>query len=326
VNLVRHWNACAAAAIFVALAICPAPAQDYPTRPIRLIVGFAPGGNTDVFARLLSAGVKERLGQTVVIENKPAANGAVAAETIAKAEPDGYSLFMSTVGAVAINPGLRKDLPYDPVRDFAPIARLGVQSPILVLNPSLGINNAVELVARAKARPGTITIGITGVGAISHLGLELFETASGAKFTKIPYRGSGPALSDLLGGHVNGVIIDPAVLMEHVRAGKLKVMGMTAAKRSPLLPEIPTLVEQGYADVVAENWTGLLAPARTPQPIVAKLNAAFTGAMTDPRVLPKMEANGIAAGPTTPEEFGALIKSEIARWDRVIREKGISAE
>src|SRR5438105_1631015 len=278
-----------------------APAQDYPTRPIRLIVGFAPGGNTDVFARLLSAAVKERLGQTVVIETKPAANGAIAAETVAKAEPDGYSLFMSTVGAVAINPGLRKDLPYDPVKDFAPIARLGIQSPILVLHPSLGINNAAELVARAKARPGTITIGITGVGAISHLGLELFETASGAKFTKIPYRGSGPALSDLLGAHVNGVIIDPAVLIEHIRASKLKVMGMTAAKRSPLLPEIPTLVEQGYADVVAENWTGLLAPARTPQPIIARLNAAFTGAMRDPEMLRKMDATGITAAATTPE-------------------------
>jgi tripartite-type tricarboxylate transporter receptor subunit TctC len=295
-------------------------------RPIRMVVGFAPGGNTDVLARLLAAAVRDRLGQTVIIENKPAANGAIAAEAIAKAEPDGYSLFMSTVGAVAINPGLRKDLPYDPVRDFAPIMRLGVQSPVLVLDPSLGINSAAELVARAKAKPGAITIGITGVGAISHLGLELFESASGAKFTKIPYRGSGPALSDLLGSHVNGIIIDPAVLVEHIRAGKLRVMGSTAAKRSPLLPNIPTLVEQGYADVVAENWTGLLAPARTPQPIIAKLNAAFTGALKDPQVLPKMEASGTAAAPTSPEEFGALIKSEIARWGRVIREKGITAE
>jgi tripartite-type tricarboxylate transporter receptor subunit TctC len=325
-NLARFCAAFGIALACAAMAGSAAVAQAYPNRPIHLVVGFAPGGNTDVFARLLSAAVKERLGQTVVIENKPAANGAVAAETVAKAEPDGYSLFMSTVGAIAINPGLRKDLPYEPVKDFAPVARLGIQSPVLVLDPSLGINSAAELVARAKAKPGSITIGITGVGAISHLGLELFESASGAKFTKIPYRGSGPALSDLLGSHVNGVIIDPAVLVEHIKAGKLKVMGMTAAKRSPLLPEIPTLVEQGYRDVVAENWTGLLAPARTPQPIIAKLNAAFTGAMQDPQVLPKMQANGIAPGPTTPEEFGALIKSEIARWDRVIREKGISAE
>jgi tripartite-type tricarboxylate transporter receptor subunit TctC len=291
-----------------------------------MVVGFAPGGNTDVLARLLAGAVRDRLGQTVVIENKPAANGAIAAETIAKAEPDGYSLFMSTVGAVAINPGLRKDLPYDPMRDFAPIMRLGVQSPVLVLDPSLGINTAADLVARAKAKPGAITIGITGVGAISHLGLELFESASGARFTKIPYRGSGPALSDLLGSHVNGIIIDPAVLVEHIRAGKVRVMGSTAAKRSPLLPNIPTLVEQGYADVVAENWTGLLAPARTPQPIISKLNAAFTGALKDSQVLPKMEASGIAAAPTTPEEFGALVKSEIERWARVIREKGITTD
>ncbi|HEY7298906.1 MAG TPA: tripartite tricarboxylate transporter substrate binding protein [Xanthobacteraceae bacterium] len=319
---------CAAFGMAVACAVIAAPgrAQDYPTRPIRMVVGFAPGGNTDVLARLLAGAVRDRLGQTVVIENKPAANGAIAAETIAKAEPDGYSLFMSTVGAVAINPGLRKDLPYDPMRDFAPIMRLGVQSPVLVLDPSLGINTAADLVARAKAKPGAITIGITGVGAISHLGLELFESASGARFTKIPYRGSGPALSDLLGSHVNGIIIDPAVLVEHIRAGKVRVMGSTAAKRSPLLPNIPTLVEQGYADVVAENWTGLLAPARTPQPIISKLNAAFTGALKDSQVLPKMEASGIAAAPTTPEEFGALVKSEIERWARVIREKGITTD
>lgn len=313
-------------AVACAVIAAPGRAQDYPTRPIRMVVGFAPGGNTDVLARLLAGAVRDRLGQTVVIENKPAANGAIAAETIAKAEPDGYSLFMSTVGAVAINPGLRKDLPYDPMRDFAPIMRLGVQSPVLVLDPSLGINTAADLVARAKAKPGAITIGITGVGAISHLGLELFESASGARFTKIPYRGSGPALSDLLGSHVNGIIIDPAVLVEHIRAGKVRVMGSTAAKRSPLLPNIPTLVEQGYADVVAENWTGLLAPARTPQPIISKLNAAFTGALKDSQVLPKMEASGIAAAPTTPEEFGALVKSEIERWARVIREKGITTD
>jgi tripartite-type tricarboxylate transporter receptor subunit TctC len=230
------------------------------------------------------------------------------------------------VGAIAINPGFRKDLPYDPIKDFAPIGRLGIQSPVLVLDPSLGINTPAELVARAKAKPGTITIGITGIGAISHLALELFESASGAKFAKIPYRGSGPALSDLLGGHVNGVIIDAAVMLEQIKAGKVKVMGMTAAQRTPLLPEIPTLAEQGFPGAVADNWTGLLAPARTPRPIIAKLNAAFTGSMKDPETLRKMEENGIAAAPSTPDQFGELIKVEIARWDRVIRENGIKPE
>jgi tripartite-type tricarboxylate transporter receptor subunit TctC len=307
----------------VVIAAGAAQGQDYPNRPIRLVVGFAPGGNTDFLARILAAAVKERLGQTVLIENKPAANGALAAEAIAKADPDGYSLFMTSVGAVAINPALRRDLPYDPLKDFAPIMRLGIQSPVLALDPSLAINSAADLVTRAKASPGKITVGITGIGAISHLGLELFESASATKFAKIPYRGSGPALADLLGSHLNGVIIDVAVMLEQIRAGKVKVIGMTAAKRSPFVPDIPTFVEQGYPDVVAENWTGLLAPAHTPASIIAKLNSAFIATLNDPESRRKMEENGIAAAPSTPEEFGALLRSEIARWERVVREKGI---
>ena len=307
-------------------AIAPAQAQDYPNRPIRMVVGFAAGGNTDFVARLLAEAVSRRLGQQIVIENKPAANGAIAAENIAKSEPDGYSLFMSTVGALAINPSFRKDLPYEPLKDFAPIARLGIASPVLVVDPHLGINSPQELVALAKAKPGTITIGITGIGAISHLSLELFESAAGVKFAHVPYRGSGPALSDLLGGHVNGVIVDVAIMVEQIKAGKVKVMGMTAAERSPFLPDLPTLKEQGYTEAVAENWTGLLAPAKTPRPIVDKLNAVFTGVLNDPQTRSKIEENGLSVAPTTPEEFGEIIKQEMVRWDTVIREKGIKPE
>ena len=317
-----------AAGIVVAASISAAPAhaQDYPARPIRLVVGFAPGGNTDFVARILAERVRGQLGQTVIIENKPGANGAIAAENVAKSPPDGYSLFFTTVGAVAINPGFRRDLSYDPVKDFAPIGLLTRAAPVLTVMPSLAINSAADLVARAKARPGTITIGITGVGAISHLGLELFESAAGVKFVHVPYRGSGPALSDLLGGQVNGIVIDIAVMLEHIKAGKIKVLGSTAAARAENLPDIPTLVEQGFADVVADNWTGLLAPAGTPPAIIAKLNAAFTGALNEPDTRRKIMESGLTVSPTSPAEFGLILKSEIARWDRVIREKGIKGE
>jgi tripartite-type tricarboxylate transporter receptor subunit TctC len=314
----------------VALAACallvaqPAPAQDFPNRPIRLVLGFAPGGNTDFVARLLADKVKNALGQSLIIENRPGANGAIAADAVAKSTPDGYTLFVTSVGAVAINPSFRKDLPYDPVKDLAPIALLGRAAPVLTVGAELGVNTAPELVALAKRRPGSITIGISGIGAISHLGLELFESAAGVKFLHVPYRGSGPALTDLLGGQVNGILTDVAALFEHIKVGKLRTLGMTGATRSDFLPQIPTMVEQGYADVVADNWTGLLAPAGTPRPIVAKLNAAFVAALNDPETRRKFGDNAVTAAPTTPEQFGDLLKSEIARWSRVIREKGIS--
>jgi tripartite-type tricarboxylate transporter receptor subunit TctC len=218
---------------------------------------------------------------------------------------------------------VRKDLPYDPVKDFAPIALLGRAAPVLSVGAELGVNTAPELVALAKQKPGAITIGISGIGAISHLGLELFEAAAGVKFLHVPYRGSGPALTDLLGGQVNGILTDVAALFEHIKAGKLRTLGMTGAVRSDFLPQIPTLVEQGYADVVADNWTGLLAPAGTPRAIVAKLNAAFTTALNEPATRRRLADNAVTAAPTTPEEFGELLKSEIARWSRVIREKNI---
>src|SRR4051812_17714487 len=256
-HFLRHFGHVAAAVLAAIVAPLPAPAQDFPNRPIRLVLGFAPGGNTDFVARLLAERTKAALGQSLIIENRPGANGAIGADAVAKSAPDGYTLFLTSVGAVAINPSVRKDLPYDPVKDFAPIALLGRAAPVLSVGASLGVQNAPELVALAKQKPGAITIGISGIGAISHLGLELFQAAAGVKFLQVPYRGSGPALTDLLGGQVNGILTDVAALFEHIKAGKLRTLGMTGATRSDFLPQIPTLVEQGYADVVADNWTGL---------------------------------------------------------------------
>jgi tripartite-type tricarboxylate transporter receptor subunit TctC len=318
-------NAPIAAGLLAAALLAPGTAagQTYPSHPIRLVVGFAPGGNTDLIARIVADKVQGILGQRVIVENRGGANGAIAADTVAKSPPDGYTLFFTTVGAVAINPSFRKDLPYDPVRDFAPVGLIGRAAPVLAVDPSLGINTAPELVALARQKPNTVSIGITGIGAISHLALELFESTAQAKFVHVPFRGSGPALADLLGGHVNGIMIDVSVMLEHIKAGKVRVLGTTAAARSELVPQIPTLVEQGYQGAIAENWTALFAPAKTPAEIVAKLNMAFTAAVNDSDMRRKFAENAISPSPTSPAELGALLKSEIAKWDKVIRDKGI---
>jgi tripartite-type tricarboxylate transporter receptor subunit TctC len=321
----RRLNGLIAAGSIAGALMAPsaAPAQTYPNHPVRLVVGFAPGGNTDLIARIVADKVQGTLGQRVIVDNRGGANGAIAADTVAKAAPDGYTLFFTTVGAVAINPAFRKDLPYDPVKDFAPVALIGRAAPVLAVDPALGLKSVPELVALAKQKPSTVSIGMTGVGAISHLALELFESTADAKFVHVPFRGSGPALADLLGGHVNGIMIDVSVMLEHIKAGKIKALGTTSAVRSDLVPDIPTLVEQGYPGAVAENWTALFAPAKTSPEIIAKLNAAFTATVNDPDMRRKFAENAISPSPTSPAELGQLLRSEIAKWDKVIREKGI---
>ncbi len=281
-----------------------APAQDYPNRPIRLVVGFTPGGTTDFVARLLSEPLRGLLGQNVLVDNRPGANGAIAAEYVAKSEPDGYTLFFTTVGAVAINPALRSNLAYDPRKDFAPVGMAVFNSTILVVNASMNVNSARELAALARKRPGAITIGITGLGAVSHLGLELFQAAAGVKFQAVPYRGASQAITDLLGGQLNA----------------------TSQDRSDIFPDVPTFVEQGFADTIANQWAGTLAPAGTPPSVIAKLNAAFNAALTDVDVRGKLAQAGVTPSPSTPEEFAQYLEREIARWSRLIRDKGIKGE
>jgi tripartite-type tricarboxylate transporter receptor subunit TctC len=316
--------------VLVALAACiwsiAAQAQDYPTRPIRMIVAFTPGGTTDFVARLLADKVKGPLGQTVIVENKPGANGAIGAEHVAKSEPDGYTLFFTTVGAVAINPALRSNLPYDSVRDFAPIGLSVRNSTMLVVNAAMKANSATELAALAREKPGTLTIGITGIGAISHLGLELFQSAAGIKLQAIPYRGAAQAVTDILGGQLDGVFADVPTIISQVKAGKLKALAATSRERSDIFPDVPTFVEQGFADTVADQWAGVLAPARTPPAIIAKVNAAFAAALADADVRDRLRQAGVTPSPGSPEEFARYLKEEIARWSKVIREKGIKVE
>ena len=312
-----------AALLATALVLPPrAQAQDYPNRPIRLIVAFNAGGSTDFVARILAERMRTSLGQLVIVENKPGANGAIGAEYVAKSDPDGYTLFFTTVGA--INPALRGNLAYDPLKDFAPVGLAVFNSTMLVVNAAMPVHSARELAALAKTRP--VTIGVTGLGAISHLGLELYQAAAGVKFQAVPYRGAAQAMTDLLGGQLDGLFGDVPTVMTQVRAGKLKALAATSQERSEIFPDVPTFVEQGFADTVANQWAGILAPAMTPPALIAKLNAAEVAALNDPQLRSKLQQAGVTPSPGSADDFGRYLRAEIARWGRLIREKGIKGE
>ena len=316
---------CAAALIFAALCVA-ARAEDFPARPIHMIVAFAPGGTADFTASVIADKMQALLSQPIAVENKPGANGAIGAEYVAKSEPDGYTLFFTTVGAVAINPTLRSDLPYDPLRDFAAVGKAAVNSTILVVNADMRVGTARELADLARRKPNSVTIGITGRGAISDLGRQLFEDAAGIKLQGVPYRGAAPAITDMLAGHLDGLFGDVPTVMAQVKAGKLKALAATSSERSDIFPDVPTFVEQGFADVVGDNWDAVLAPAGTPPSVLAKLNAALVAAVNDPGVRTRLHNAGTQPAPSTPEVFEKYLRAETARWGKVIREKGIKAE
>jgi tripartite-type tricarboxylate transporter receptor subunit TctC len=301
-----------------------ATAQDYPSRPIRLVVGFAAGGTTDFMARLLAEGLRRPLGQTVLVENRTGANGALGAEYVAKAEADGYTLYFTTAGVAAVYPHLRP-APYDSIRDFAPVGLVAFNSTMLVVNAANPVNSAGDLAALARQKPGRITIAITGLGSVSHLGTELFQAAAGIKLVAVPYRGASPAMTDLLGGTLDGLFGDGPTVIAHIAAGRIKALAATSTRRSEIFPDVPTFVEQGF-DVAADQWAGVLAPARTPAAVIARLNAGIAAVMSDPDVRAKLAQTGTVPAPDSPEHFGQYLRDESARWGRIIREKGIKGE
>jgi tripartite-type tricarboxylate transporter receptor subunit TctC len=300
-----------------------AEAQGYPSRPIRLVVGFAAGGTTDFMARLLADKLREPLGQIVVVENRTGANGALGAEFVAKSEPDGYTLYFTTAGVAAVYPHLGASPPYDTLKDFVAVSRVAFNSTMLVVNDRMPVNSATELAALARQNPGRITIAITGIGSVSHLGLALFQAAAGVRFLQVPYRGASPAMTDLLGGQLDGLFGDGPTVIAHIAAGRIKPLAATSQHRSEIFPDVPTFAEQGFADTVADQWAGVLAPARTPTAVVAKLNAGIVAAMNDPQVRAKLARTGVVPAPDSPEEFSRYLTDEYARWGRIIREKGI---
>jgi tripartite-type tricarboxylate transporter receptor subunit TctC len=310
----------------VAFAATLANAQDYPTRPVRLIVAFSAGGTADRTARLIAAKMESALGGRVAVENKPGANGAVAAQYVAQSEPDGYTLFFTTAGAVAISPAFHSDLNYDPIKDFAPVGKAAINSPVLVVNAGMKINSARELAELARKKPGTITIGITGRGAMSDLALQLFEADAGIQLQSVPYRGAAQAITDVLGGRLDGLVGDIPTVMGQVRGGKLKALATSSKQRSDIFPDVPTFVEQGFAGVIGDNWAGVLTPAATPAPVIAKFNAAMVAALKAPDLRAQLRESGTTPAPSSPAQFEAYMREEIARWRAVIRDKGLTGE
>ena len=309
----------------LALAAFGASAQGWPSRPVHVVVPYPAGGPNDIIVRMVGKRLGETLGEPIVVENRPGAGGNIGTDSVAKSAPDGYTLVSVGPGALIINPLLGK-VPYDTMRDFAPVSLVVNNTTVLVVRPDLPVKNAKDLAEMAKAKPATYAFASTGVGSMPHLALELFQTAANVKFVHVPYRGAAPALTDLLGGQVTALFADAPVLMSQIEAGKLKPLGAASDERNPMLPNVPTLREQGYADTKADNWYGLLAPAKTPPAVIPKLNQAVRTAVSDPVVHEKLVKSGAVPAPTSPEEFGQLLKSEIARWGKVIREKGIKEE
>ncbi|HEY6259071.1 MAG TPA: tripartite tricarboxylate transporter substrate-binding protein [Xanthobacteraceae bacterium] len=300
--------------------------QALPSRTIRMVVAFPPGGPTDFVARLLADKLKALLAQNVIVENRAGANGAVGAEYVARAEPDGTTLFLTTVGAVAVTPHLMAKVAYDPIRDFAPITLVVRNTTVLVVKPEMPVVSARELAALAARGPGSIAIASTGSGSMPHLALELYQAAAGVKFLHVPYRGAAQALTDVLGAQVQGMFADTLFLLPQIKAGKIRPLGAASASRNAALPDVPTLAEQGFADTSADNWYGLLAPARTPAAVIGKLNDAVTTALAAPDMREKLIGSGAIPAATSATEFAALLRDELDRWGRVMREKNIKAE
>jgi len=298
-------------------------AQDLPDRPIRIVIAFPAGGPTDFVGRLVADKVKDILGRPIIIENKAGANGALGADYVAKSEPDGTTLFLTTLGAVGVTPHMRSDVPYDSIRDFAPVTNVVLNTTLIVVREESPLKTMKDLVAAAKAKPGEMTFASTGVGSPPHLTLELLQSVAGVKFVHVPYRGAAPALTDLLGGQVQLFAADAPVLMSSIKGGKIRALGAASGQRNPMLPDVPTLAEQGYPNIVVDNWYGLLAPAKTPPAIIAKINDAFVKAINDPVVKKKLIDSGAIPVADTPAEFGKFFKNEYDRWGKVVRASGM---
>jgi tripartite-type tricarboxylate transporter receptor subunit TctC len=305
-------------ALLMLVCMSSAVAQNFPSKPIRFIVPFPPGGGNDTMARTFGQKMTEGLGQQVVIDNRAGAGGNIGAETAARALPDGYTLFLGGVGSHGINPNLQTKLPYDPIKDFAPISLIASAPLVIVVPPSLPVKSVADLVQVAKSRPGELNYASSGTGTIAHLSAELLNSMAKIKLEHVPYKGTGPALTDLLGGRVQVMFNSAVSILPQVRAGKLRAVAMTAAKRSTAMPDLPTVAESGVPGYEAASWYGLLAPARTPRAIVGKLNSEIVRIAQSPDVRERLASDGADPVGNSPEEFNAYIKHELARWARVI--------
>ncbi len=314
------------AAVLAAFAVSCAPAMaqgsaaaKYPDKALRLVVPFPPGGGNDILARTLGQRLAEVVSQQVVVDNRGGAGGALGATIAAQANPDGYTLFLGSVGNLAQSPALKADLPYNPVRDFAAAALVATSSFILAVNPSVPAKSVQDLIALAKASPGKLNYASAGTGSSLHMAGEVFKFATGTDMLHVPYKGTGPAMADLVSGRVQLIFSTMPPALPQIKNGKLRALGVTTAKRAAAAPEVPTIAESGVKGFNVSNWQGVLAPAKTPAPIVKKLNQDILAALKLPGMTEALAAQGLESAGGTPEEFGALIKSEIAKYTQVVK-------
>lgn len=303
----------------------PAFAQSYPTRPIRFIVPFTAGTGPDILARILGEAMAKKLGQPIVVENKPGASGNIGTDLVAKAAPDGYTILV-TVTTFSMAPALYKPLPFDPINDFAPIGEVAVGNLALVVNPTLNVNSVAELVALAKAKPGTLNYASPGNGTPQHLAMELFKQQMGVDIVHVPYKGSAGAVGDVIANQVPMMIMPVHTALPYATAGKLKILAVSGDKRSALAPDQPTFKETGMQDYDIDLWYGLLAPAHTPRPIVDRLNQEISAALAQPDIRESLQKQGLTPATGTPEALGGLIRSDLTRWEGVVSQAKIKAD
>jgi tripartite-type tricarboxylate transporter receptor subunit TctC len=317
--------ACSATLLLTVCHAAQAYAESYPARPIRFIVGFAPGGGNDILARMVGQKLTEQLGQSVVIDNRPGAGGNVGAELVSRALPDGYTILMMS-SSHPIQGLLKRGLTYDPIRDFSPVAQLANYPYLLVVHPAVKAKSVMELVALAKSRAGQLNFVSSGNGSGSHLAGELFRIASGAGIVHVPYKGTAQAITDLLGGRVQLMFSPMPAVLPQVKSGHLRALAVTGRKRSPALPDMPTVAEAGVASFEVSPWYGVLAPARTPRAIVTTLNAKIQLILKMPDIGERLAMEGAEPVASTPESFARLIHDEYAKWSKVIKQTGLTAE
>lgn len=311
---------------FALLASSGAAAQTYPNKAIRFIVPFPPSGGNDVMARIIGQKLSENVGQQVVIDNRGGAGGNIGSELAAASLPDGYTILMGHIGTIAINPALYPKLRYDPIKDFSPVILVATAQNILVVHPSLPVKSVNDLISLAKARPGQLNYVSGGTGGAGHIAGELLKTLAKVDIVHVPYKGAGPALTDLLAGHVQLMITNMPAAMPHIRANKLVALGVTGARRSQLAPDLPTIAESGVPGYELTNWFGVLAPAATAREVINKLNGEIEKGLRTKEMRDRLAANGAEAVGGTPEQFAKHIKAEIGKWAKIIKEAGIRAD
>jgi tripartite-type tricarboxylate transporter receptor subunit TctC len=321
----RAWIALVALAVSMPW-MAGALAQSWPDRPIKLIVTFPAGGGADFVGRALAPKLGEGLGQSVVVDNRGGANGAIGNVVVARAAPDGYTLLLGAAGALTIAPHLYDKLDFDTFKDFVPISLVGSSPFVLAVNPNLPVKTVAELTAYAKANPGKLNAGSSGTGGAPHLALELYKSITGANIVHVPYKGLAPAITDLLGGQVQVLFADVGLIAPHLKAGTLRALAVTGAQRSSALPDLPTMQEAGVAGYTAGTWYGVLAPAGTPAAVVTRVNAEITKALAAPQLRTQFAEQSVAAAGGKPEDFAAVIRQDYDKWGKLIREANIKAE